>query len=147
MSATIAVCVTCWAEIAPDEDTGLCDTCQIAWRDGTTIEEARLEVEQSAAFWTQHLGRAEGRRCSCDVVDHVFVEGPKTKGRGPSRTGVIHFEVTHKAGCPLAPPTFEWPEVDEEGRERVFGYEGRERHGLRLLGAMREMLADREWER
>jgi hypothetical protein len=137
-------CTTCRTPIPEDYESGLCDTCESAWYGDVTIEEARLEVEDSASFWCLHLGRAEGRRCECGTVDHWRIEGPKRRGRGGPCMGVIDLDVRHKPGCPLAPPEFDWPEVDEDARERVFGYRGREHHFARLAGALREVLADRE---
>lgn len=116
----------------------LCDTCQIALNEEVSIEEARLEVEDLAAGMTPHLARADGLRCTCGTVDHVL-------GRGiGGELASIHYDVRHKSGCPLAPPDFDWPPVDEDARRRIFGYEGREHHARRLVGALREVLHERE---
>lgn len=123
---------------------GECDICSMALHEGKTIEEVRLDVEDTAAWGCRHFGRAEGRRCTCDVVDHVFVQEGPGRGRGARRAGVIHFDVPHKPGCPLAPPTFDWPDVDEDARERVFGYRGRPHHVARLAALLQHELHERE---
>lgn len=141
----IGTCPTCRTDVYDDELGGLCDVCGWALREGNSIEEARLEVEDMAAWGTPIGARMAGEKCSCGVVDHVLVRGPKRRGRGGGElTGVVHFDVRHEPPCPLAPPDFDWPEVDEAARERIFGYRGREHHIARLVTALRAELHDRE---
>lgn len=128
-------CPVC-GQVVVDE----CDICALAEHRGFSIEEARLEVEDNARFWSRSLGRAEGKRCSCGTVDAARIPG--FRGRG--YVTYLDFDSTHKVGCPLAPPAFDWPEVDEDARERAFGYRGREHHAARLAAALREIKTDRE---
>lgn len=140
-------CEICGARNMVDDETDLCDTCWCALSDDKSIEEARLEVEDMAAWGSRHFGRADGKRCTCGTVDHIWIQGPKVRGRGAgTRWGHVDLDVKHEQGCPLAPPVFDWPEVDEDARERIFGYRGIEHHRGRLLGALYEILEDRQWE-
>jgi hypothetical protein len=130
----LPACGLCGAP-APDaeemvHDVQLCETCWFAWSQGISIEEARMQVEETAAHWTARLSTEP---CTCGVVD-VLV-GVHAR---------IHLDVTHERPCPRAAPEFEWTDVDEEARRVVFGYDGREYHVARLLSALREILADRE---
>lgn len=128
---------------------GGCDVCEMALRSGRLIEEVRLEVEEAARWGCHHFGQAEGLRCDCGAGSGaVHVQGPVPRGRppksGPKRRleGMIHFEVTHAPGCPLAPPAFEWPAVDEAERRRVFGYDARTVLAARLVRALAH---ERHW--
>jgi hypothetical protein len=136
-------CLTCTDEAAPDYEDGLCETCHGALTSGVSIEEQRWEVEDAARYWTRHLGSAEGLRCTCGAGC-----GMVSIPMGPwNYAARIHFDVTHETGCPLAPRPFNWGEVDEDGRERVFGYRGREHHVGRLIEALQKVLIDRQlWE-
>lgn len=142
-----AVCEVCGARNLFDDETMLCDTCWGALDDGVSVEEARLAVEEMAAWGCRHFGRADGLRCTCGVVDHAWIAGPKVRGRGAgTRMGHIDLDVKHEPGCPLAPPMFDWPEVNEGARQRIFGYRGREHHEARLIDGLRQVLEDRQWE-
>jgi hypothetical protein len=131
-------CVVCSAEaydpqLETDRGYRLCDTCWIAWTQGVTIEEARDDVEEGASYWHIHLGRGEGRKCTCGTVDHLAGSGFR-----------VHLDVRHESGCPLAPPDFHWEAVDEDARELVFGYRGRTAHAARLIDVLKQILKDRE---
>lgn len=117
----------------------LCDTCWVAFRDGISIEEARIEVEDGAAFWTQRFGRAAGEKCTCGTVDHLtLTTGPR------GYAARIELDVKHDTSCPLGPPVFDWPPVGEDARARIFGYHGDRYHVARLVELLREHLHERE---
>jgi hypothetical protein len=126
-----------------DEEIGLCDTCWCAYRNGASIEEERLEVEDLARSMTARFASAEGKPCTCGAgPSGMRLPGPV----GSKYVTYLDFDVHHADDCPRGVKPFDWPEVDEDAREHVFGYRGREYHGRRLIGALREVLADREWE-
>ena len=119
--------------------TDCCDVCDVALREGRSVEEVRLEIEDAARFWSHHLGSAEGRPCTCGAGSGgAPVAGPKGQ-----LVGWIDFDVRHEPGCPRAPRPFDWPPVDEAERRRVFGYDGRELHARRLVAGLRAVLRDR----
>jgi hypothetical protein len=126
-------CVLCGHTAAVNvAETGwLCVTCETAWQARISIEEARLEAEECARWWTARLSTES---CTCDA-------GPETL-HVPD--GLVHLDVYHEPGCPKAPPQVEWTPVNEDVRERLFGYRGRDFHALRLVVLLRHVLHERE---
>lgn len=137
-------CQTCGDPVAAEgiiepREGWLCETCWNAYHNGISIEEARAEVEDTAAFWSMRFGRAEGHSCTCGTIDHLAI------AMGPRHyVARIHLDVRHEVGCPLGPPEFNWSPVDEDAREALFGYRGRDYHLRRLTRALRDILAERE---
>jgi hypothetical protein len=137
-----ALCEVCGQHLDPD---GECDICSVALREGKLVEEVRLEVEDLAHSMAARFASAAGKPCTCGVGSGgspiVVSAGQK---RGLLHIGMIDWEVRHEAGCPRAPGAFDWADVDEEARRRVFGYDGRTVLAARLVGVLRQELHERE---
>lgn len=135
-------CEVCGHHLDPD---GECDICSVALRDGTTIEEVRADIEDLARSMTARFASAEGRPCTCGAGSGCVAvqEGPR-RGRGARPVGYIHFDVRHEDGCPRAPGPFDWTPVNEDARQRVFGYDGRTEHARRLLNVLTQVRDERE---
>lgn len=134
-------CITCGAPAYDEKQRGLCDTCWVALCDGTSIEAARAEVEELARDVTARLA---SEPCTCGAGCGAVFINEKVKGSRPAkRMGVIHFDVHHADDCPRSPGRFDWDEVDEDARERVFGYRGQAHHMGRLITGLSELRDDR----
>lgn len=134
-------CAVCGALAAPEsflavDGYRLCDTCESAYRSGQSIEQERAEVEDLARGFTAMM--SHDRPCTCGQGSGMV----RVEYRNGD-AGIIDMEVRHADDCPRG-VAFEWEPIDEDARERVFGYRGQAYHAARLASVLRKVLHERE---